>query len=175
MTSTDGLASYCSPRARSATIRAQPPCKCLACHFGSGPPAFLAADLSVITWFNMARQSVLSRKRGPPPTGKGELIGVRLQPRALSALDAWIRKTGGTISRPEAIRRLVELALTGTLSMPRTSPKVALKAAELAAQQIDQLSDPTATDEQRQTRKRRLLKGPQEFRHMRSDLPKRKR
>jgi hypothetical protein len=125
---------------------------------------------------SMARQTVLShkRKRGPPPTGKGELIGVRLRPPALSALDAWIRNAGATLSRPEAIRRLVELALAGTQAIPRRSPKSVSKASELAAQQIDEMSDPSATDEQRQTRKRRLLKGPQEFRNIRGDVPKSK-
>src|SRR6266853_3203368 len=35
--------------------------------------------------------SLLSRKkRGPPATGKGTLIGVRLQPPDLSALDEWV-------------------------------------------------------------------------------------
>ena len=34
---------------------------------------------------------------------------------------------------------------------------------EMASQEIDRLSDPSATDEERQRRKRRLLKGPKEF------------
>src|SRR6516225_9140161 len=37
------------------------------------------------------------------------------------------------------------------------------KAREMASQEIDRLSDPSATDEERQRRKRRLLKGPKEF------------
>jgi hypothetical protein len=45
------------------------------------------------------------------PTGKGELIGVRLQPAALSAVDAWIVGQDDHPSRPEAIRRLVEIGL----------------------------------------------------------------
>jgi hypothetical protein len=55
----------------------------------------------------MARQSVLSQKkrRGPLPTGKGELIGVRLQPPQLAALDSWIdQQPEPKPSRPEAIR-----------------------------------------------------------------------
>jgi hypothetical protein len=56
----------------------------------------------------MARQSVLSgKKRGPPATGKGTLIGVRLQPPDLSALDEWVAAQKDKPSRPEAIRRLV--------------------------------------------------------------------
>jgi metal-responsive CopG/Arc/MetJ family transcriptional regulator len=60
----------------------------------------------------MARQSVLSqKKRGPPATGKGTLIGVRLQPPDLSALDEWVAAQKDKPSRPEAIRRLVRQVL----------------------------------------------------------------
>lgn len=44
-------------------------------------------------------------------TGKGTLIGVRLLDEPLSALDEWIEKQADEPSRPEAIRRLVELGL----------------------------------------------------------------
>jgi len=60
----------------------------------------------------MARQTVLSRKlkkkgrkRGPPATGKGTLIGVRLQALELARLDHWIAAQEDNPSRPEAIRR----------------------------------------------------------------------
>jgi hypothetical protein len=45
--------------------------------------------------------------------------------------------------------------------------KRAAKAREMAGQEIDRLSDPSATDEERQRRKRRLVKGPKEFRDVR--------
>ena len=45
--------------------------------------------------------------------------------------------------------------------------KKSSKASELAAQEIDRLIDPSAPDEERQRRKRRLLKGPKEFRDLR--------
>jgi hypothetical protein len=61
----------------------------------------------------MARQTVITRKkRGPPATGKGELIGVRLQPAALAQLDTWISHQDDKPSRPEAIRRLLAHALS---------------------------------------------------------------
>ena len=44
----------------------------------------------------------------------------------------------------------------------------------MAARQIDQLGDQAATDEERAQRKRRLIKGPKEFRDMRGYLPKTK-
>jgi hypothetical protein len=37
----------------------------------------------------------------------------------------------------------------------------------MAAQEIDRVSDPSATDEERQFRKRRLIKGPKELRDIR--------
>jgi len=37
----------------------------------------------------------------------------------------------------------------------------------MAAQQIDRISDPSATEEERELRKRRLIKGPKEFRDTR--------
>jgi hypothetical protein len=44
----------------------------------------------------------------------------------------------------------------------------AAKASEMAGEEIDRLGDPLATDEERQLRKRRLIKGPKEFRDIRS-------
>jgi hypothetical protein len=62
----------------------------------------------------MARQSVISqKKRGPPPTGKGEPILVRIQPPLLRTLDEWIVNQDVSLTRPQAIRRLIEIALVG--------------------------------------------------------------
>jgi hypothetical protein len=57
---------------------------------------------------------------------------------------------------------------------PPPAEKAIAKAAEMAGEQLDHLGDRSATHDQRASRKRRLLKGPKEFRDMRSDLPKRK-
>jgi hypothetical protein len=46
------------------------------------------------------------------------------------------------------------------------------KASEMAGEEIDRLGDPLATDEERQLRKQRLIKGPQEFRDIRSNCAK---
>jgi hypothetical protein len=55
---------------------------------------------------------VAKKRRGPPPTGKGEPVVVRMQPQLLAVLDGWIAKQKPPFpSRPEAIRRLVELGL----------------------------------------------------------------
>ena len=59
----------------------------------------------------MAVQDTLipQKRRGPAPTGKGIPIMVRLSPEQLAALDVWIsRRRDPNITRPEAIRRLIE-------------------------------------------------------------------
>jgi hypothetical protein len=62
----------------------------------------------MITRFPMKGQTVITKKRrGPPPTGKGTLIGVRLQPSQLKALDGWIAKQNASLTRPEAIRAMI--------------------------------------------------------------------
>jgi hypothetical protein len=46
----------------------------------------------------------------PRAEATGELIGVRVQPALLSAIDDWRRQQADLPSRPEAIRRIVEQA-----------------------------------------------------------------
>lgn len=50
-------------------------------------------------------------KRGPTPSGKGLLIGVRLQPNLVEAIDAWINVAEVPMSRPEAVRRILGASL----------------------------------------------------------------
>jgi hypothetical protein len=52
-----------------------------------------------------------STKKGPgrPKTGTGELVGIRIQPDDLAAIDEWAAVNGCT--RQEAIRRLVKRGL----------------------------------------------------------------
>ncbi len=61
----------------------------------------------------MARSiRVIKKRRGRPrTTGSGTLIGVRLQSDALMRLDTWVAHQRDEMSRPEAIRRLVEAGL----------------------------------------------------------------
>jgi hypothetical protein len=118
----------------------------------------------------MRRQSVVpKKKRGPPPTGQGTQIQVRLQPDPLALLDAWIAKQEDVPSRPEAIRRLVEAALAGTPVPSKRSKGSTRLAANLAAREIDPLIDKAATGEERASRKRRLIAGPKEFRGLRRE------
>jgi hypothetical protein len=144
----------------------------------------------------MKRQTVITQKRrGPPPTGKGTLIGVRMLGRPLAELDAWITSQDeAELSRPEAIRRLVELGLAvprhsdrtrrlgrsldlGTMAKIEPAPATTgrrSRARELAAEAIDKMSDSAASTEEREERRHRLTKGPPEFQEARVDRPKAK-
>lgn len=78
---------------------------------GAGVATFPSACLCVIT-VSMKRQTVITKKRrGPLPTGKGTLIGVRLQPDHLTALDKWIERQPEPMTRPEALRAMLEAAV----------------------------------------------------------------
>jgi hypothetical protein len=68
-------------------------------------------------------------------------------------------------------------SIIATLHAPSTHragvrTEKAAKAREMAGKEIDRLSDLLATEEERQRRKRRLLKGPKEFRDVRGNRPK---
>ncbi|MEO6781515.1 MAG: hypothetical protein ABI196_11480 [Bradyrhizobium sp.] len=79
------------------------------------------------------------------------------------------------MSRPQAIRRLVELGLT-VRTKPKQAPAArADRAKELASKAIDKMGDPTAHPDERDQRRRRLTKGPEEFREVRVDRLKAKR
>ena len=112
------------------------------------------------------------RGRGRPPTGIGKPVGLRLYRDLEQRIDAWAKGQADRPGRPEAIRRLLEQALpTAAQSAPAKGRR---KAADLAGRAIDTLGDQTATVEERAHRKRRLIKGPHEFRDVRGDQPKKK-
>ena len=121
----------------------------------------------------MGRQNCDTTKkgRGPPTYRKWGVYHGSLQPRYLSGLAA------GLQIRPdrrasEAVRRLLERALVAEPSAPRARSKGAPKAAGMASHEINKLGDKSATDEERATRKRRLISGPKEFRGIRLPKPK---
>jgi hypothetical protein len=72
---------------------------------------------------------------------------------------------------PIALRRLAEHALAGT-STRQSSRASKRKAAKMAGKAIDHLGDQAATGEERARRKRRLIKGPREFRDFRRNRAK---
>jgi hypothetical protein len=57
-------------------------------------------------------EDIPRRGRGRPSTGgRRDGVLVRFEPHQFEALDAWVARQGRPLSRPEAIRRLVELGL----------------------------------------------------------------
>ena len=123
----------------------------------------------------MARRSVMAqqKKRAAPRTDKGTLIALRLEPGLLARVDRWAASQKDGPSRLEAIRRLIELGLAVALPAGVRTARAA-QAAEMASEEIDRLADSSATDEERQLRKRRLIKGPKEFHDLRRNRPKAK-
>ena len=125
----------------------------------------------------MAKQekSVHKKSMGRPPGIKyGGTIPARFEIATMEALDEWAVRH--KVSRSEAIRRLVELGLTVGAAKTKQAPAArADRAKELAAQAIDKMGDPTAHPDEHAQRRRRLTKGPEEFREVRVDRPKAKR
>jgi hypothetical protein len=67
-----------------------------------GYPLFMAKSI----------KDIPKKRRGRPSTGgRREGVMVRLEPAQFEALDGWIEKHAPELSRPEAIRRLVEIGL----------------------------------------------------------------
>jgi hypothetical protein len=95
---------------------------------------------------------------------------VRMSPDELNSLDAWINMQPAPCpTRAEAIRRIVKEVLSRNMR----SKKSAAKAREMAGQEIDRRLDEASipAGEERARRKRRLTKGPSEFREMRGHIP----
>jgi Arc/MetJ-type ribon-helix-helix transcriptional regulator len=99
------------------------------------------------------------------------MVTARMPAPLIKSVDSWAAKNADG-SRSEAIRRLVELGLAGSTPTKHRSPEEAAKASDMAGRQIDQLANPAMPEEERRARKRRLIKGPREFRDMRGDQPK---
>ena len=99
------------------------------------------------------------------------MIGIRLSLEKRQAVEAWANSALDKPSLSEAVRRLVELGLASA-HRSAARMKKAMEASEMAGQKIDRLVDPSATDEERQRPKRKLIKGPKEFRDMRRNRAK---
>jgi len=107
---------------------------------------------------------------------KTERFEVYFGTSILTALDEWRRRQRNLPSREVAIRLLVErgLADSTTTAARQLRKGGRRKAAEMASREIDRLGDQSVTNEERTRRKRRLIKGPPEFRDVRANRPKTK-
>jgi len=128
------------------------------------------------------------------------MMGFRAAPMLRASIVKWAENQPDLPTLSEATRRLVELGLTvkikarPTVRRPRAAlvadlaaetidslpPKPIAKrgrlarAQELARDAIEKMVFPTASPEERDHRRRRLTKGPMEFRGARVDQPKAK-
>jgi hypothetical protein len=121
-----------------------------------------------------SRKTVVRKKRGRPATGQDPVTAIRLSADMRERADKWAAGEPDKPVRSEAIRRLMELGLASTQPAGPSGKKAAYKASKLARREIDRLGDQSATDDERESRKQRLLKGPKEFRDIRGDPPKAK-
>jgi hypothetical protein len=101
-------------------------------------------------------------------------MGFRAAPKLRGSIVRWAENQPDAPALSEATRRLVEIGLT--VQDPQKTHAAARKerAKDLAAKAIDDLTPDAANAEQRTSRKRRLLAGPEEFRDVRVDLAKTK-
>ena len=99
------------------------------------------------------------------------MTAVRLAPALGAEVDKWAGAQTDAPTRSEAIRRLVELGLA---VKPKSAPSERQRAAlaDLASKAIDSVTVGTPNSDEKASRKRRLLKGPEEFREVRVDRPK---
>ena len=105
----------------------------------------------------------------------GTQISVRVRKDFLKPLDHWRKQQDDRPSRSDAMRQLAEIGLAKIARPPRVRNRPGRAANDMAGRVIDTLADQSALPEDRAKRKRRLLKGPEEFRNMRDDQPKSRR
>jgi hypothetical protein len=128
------------------------------------------------------------------------MMGFRASPVLRASIVKWAENQTDLPTLSEATRRLVEIGLTVKTKARSTGrrPRAALvadlaagtidslppnpiakasrraRAQELAKDAIEKMVDPMASPEERDQRRRRLTKGPTEFRAARLDQPKAK-
>jgi hypothetical protein len=101
-------------------------------------------------------------------------MGFRASPVLRAAIVKWAESQPDEPTLSDAIRRLVELGLDTANPPAQTTAKTADKAKELAGDAINHMADKSASADEKASRKRRLISGPEEFRDVRVDRPKKK-
>src|SRR5690242_16807283 len=98
-------------------------------------------------------------RQSSAPKAEEVAITVRLPRDLLKRIDRWIANQQDPVGRSEAIRRLAESGLGGGAAPSKAgkSSRGAEQAAVMANDMIDYLEDRSATHEDREQRKRRLV------------------
>jgi hypothetical protein len=136
---------------------------------------FLLGLLSCYTKSMTKARTVKQKVMGRPRSGIRPLMGFRADPAIRAAIVRWAENQPDIPSLSEAIRRLVEIGLSRSTSPKRprvlsTAKQGAERAVELASDVIGKQM-PNTSNEEKATRRRRLIKGPSEFRNVRRDRP----
>jgi hypothetical protein len=144
---------------------------------GAGPTVKFSSAGPLVVPLNMGKPIRSTKKlRGrPKATETGARVGMRWQLSELAAIDEWRSEQESSPSRAEAIRRLVKIGLRSARPTRHRSPEAASKASQLAAEQVEKMLNPLLTEQERQSRSRRLIRGPKEFRGLRQNRSDRKR
>jgi hypothetical protein len=118
------------------------------------------------------------KRRGRPATGRDPHVTSRMPPSLIASVEAWAAANDTT--RSEAIRCLVELGLTVKTERrlkdegAKQPQETKQRARELAIAAVDDMTDTTASPDDQVSRRRRLIKGPEEFIGIRRDRWNRK-
>jgi len=104
-------------------------------------------------------------------------ISLDMPESLLRKVDGWAARQRPPATRPRALQDLLRLGLkvAAVTAKSRRSNKSTKQSAGMAGEVIDTMGDHSATAMDRAHRKTRLLKGPEEFRHMRGSASGRKR
>jgi hypothetical protein len=103
------------------------------------------------------------------------VTALRLPAGLRENVDVWAAQQPDKPGRSEAIRRLVQKGLASAQPARPRGNEAASKASKMAGKEIDRRADRSAPIAEQESRKRRLLKGPKEFRDIRRDRSKTKR
>jgi hypothetical protein len=119
-------------------------------------------------------KKLMPKKRGRRAIGRDPIMTLRMPKELIVTVEGWASHQPDKPARSEAFRRLVELGVAASAMSASPSPQARAKAAEMAREELDRLVDKSVPAEEQATRKRRLIKGPTEFRDIRKDRPGKK-
>lgn len=114
------------------------------------------------------------KERGRPATDRDPLSAFPASPEMRAAIIKWAERQPDAPALSEAVRRLVELGLAVQGKPKRGTARHAERAKVLASKAIDQLTEERPDNDQKASRKRRLIRGPEEFQEVRVDRQKTK-
>jgi hypothetical protein len=125
-----------------------------------------ASNMSL--WLASAGLQATKKAKAPsrPIGDRDAQVAARMPPDLIDAVEAWAAKND--TSRSGAFRQLVELGLKAK-QPGGYSDQQKQRAKEMAGEAIDANSDDKAHADDQARRKRRLIKGPEEFRDLRID------